>query len=120
MAETILEQGVADVASEREHDGDGHPNLKTAKVIAADRELQPEQEVVEEREWESRRDAIVREHVREHTNLVVDWSRAPYEGPELLRDGGPMPPLLDGIEDELTAAECVLLPTVQFVIARLP
>ena len=53
-------------------------------------------------------------------DLVVDRCRAPYEGHELLRDGGPVPPLLDGIEDELTAIECVLLPAVRFVIASLP
>ena len=26
----------------------------------------------------------------------------------MLHDGGPVPPLLDGIEDELTATKCVL------------
>ena len=44
---------------------------------------------------------------------------APYEAPELLRDGGPMPPVLDGIEYEFTAPKCVLLPTVQFIVASL-
>ena len=120
MTETVLEQGVTDVSSDREDDGDTYPNLKTAKVVATDWELESEQEVVEEREWECCRNAVVREHVGEHTNLVVDWRRAPYEGPELLRDGGPVPPLLDGIENELAATECVLLPTVQFVVASLP
>jgi len=45
--------------------------------------------------------------------------RAPYEGPELLRDGGLMPPGQDGIEYEFTAAKCVLLPTVQLIVASL-
>ncbi len=45
--------------------------------------------------------------------------RAPYKGPELLRDGGLVPPALDGIEYEFTAPKRVLLPTVQFIVASL-
>ena len=87
MTETVLEQGVTDAASDWEDDGNANPNLKTAKVIATDWELEPEQVVVEERDWECCRNAIVREHVREHTKLVVDRCRAPYEGPELRTAG---------------------------------
>ena len=49
----------------------------------------------------------------------MDWRRAPYKASELLRDGGLVPPGCDGIEYEFTAAICVLLPTVQFIVASL-
>ena len=49
----------------------------------------------------------------------MNWRRAPYEGPELLRDGGLVPPVHDRIEYEFTATVCILLPTVQFIVASL-
>ena len=119
MTETILEQGITDVTSDREDNGDGDQYIETAKVEAADRELFSEPYVVEKREWEPCRNAVVREHVPKHTNLLVDRCRAPYKCPELLGDESLVPPFLERIEDEFTAAECVLLPTVQLVRAGL-
>lgn len=73
------------------------------EVITINWQLPTEDDVVEERERERRGDTVVREHVRHHTNLVVQGSVAPDKLAERGSDGTFIEPLVKRVKDQLGA-----------------
>ena len=63
LAQAVLKDGEADVAGAKEYDGSGEPNLERVHVEIVDRELETEQDVVDDTNSHRRRDTVVREHV---------------------------------------------------------
>lgn len=73
------------------------------EVISVNWQFPTKNEVVEERECKGRGDAVVREHIRHHANLVVQRSIAPHEPTERDGDGTFVNPLVERVEDQLGA-----------------
>lgn len=72
MTQSILKYRVREVAANGEHEADADPDFETSKIVSVSGELPTEKEVVEEREDERGSDAIIREHVCHHTDLVMN------------------------------------------------
>jgi len=117
MVQTIFEQDVTGVTQAREDDGTSEPNLETLKIESVNFVTPSEHEVICEREHETNGNAIVREHVGHHVDLVVNGSMGPHEDAKLLVDWAFFPPLDQRIEDQFVAAIGVFLPAIQLIIA---
>ena len=63
LAQAVLKDGKADVAGAKEYDGRSEPDLERVHVEVVDRELEPEQDVVDDTNSHRRSDTIVREHI---------------------------------------------------------
>ena len=77
MSETILHQRKAQVPRDREHGDTSEPDLETVQIVPVNADSEAEDDVVEQREYGGSCDAVVREHVCHHHNLVVHRRAGP-------------------------------------------
>jgi hypothetical protein len=103
MTESILEDRVREVTTDREHEADTDPDFETSEIVSVGGELPTKKEVIEKREDKRSGDAIIREHVCHHTNLVMDGRGGPDEFVELGGDRTLGEPFNEWIENELGA-----------------
>lgn len=96
------------------------PNLERVHVKVVDGELTAsKQTIIDGRDRDRARNAVVREYVRrQHADLVVERRVAPDEPVDLLRDGPAGEPADEGVEEQLGAPVRVFLPPVELVVDR--
>ena len=76
LAQAVLKDGEADIAGAKEYDGRSEPDLERVHVEIVDRELETEQDVVDDTNSHRRRDTVVREHVYEKDQRPCGITRA--------------------------------------------
>jgi hypothetical protein len=103
MPESILEYRVREVTADGEHKADTDPDFETSEIVSVGGKLPTKKEVVEEREDERSSDAIIREHVRHHTDLVMNGCGGPNELVKLGGDRTLSEPFNEWIKNELGA-----------------
>jgi hypothetical protein len=73
-------------------------------VISVNLQSEPEDEVVEDRKESGSSKTVVGEHIRHHSDLVVDGGIRPEEEAQLFGDRSQPPPINEGIEEKLIAS----------------
>lgn len=117
VPESVLQQGIANIAKTWEDDSDREKDLETMHVEAVHFKGKAEHEVVEHREKEGGGETVVREHVGHHGDLVVNRGVRPEEDTKLLVDRANTPPSNEGVEDQLITTIRILLPSVKLIVA---
>ena len=104
LSKPIFEKGVRHVTSAREDDRAGKPDFEAVHIKSVDLKSPAEEEIVEYREKGGSGEAVVREHVGHHADLVVHRGIGPQEYAKLFGDGSITPPVLERVEEKLVAA----------------
>ncbi len=115
---SVSRDDLSHVATDTKDKDDGDPNVEGRQESRQQHGVEPaldEEESNTERERAG--DGVVREDVRASRELVVKRCFAPQEGSEEFGKGTTVRPLPDAVEDQLRAAERVLLPPVELVVA---
>ena len=109
---------LGDISTDSEDNDDGYPNVEGRKEARQEDGIEPTlNEVESQGEGKGASNGIVRENVLAGRELVVNRGVAPQEGAEELRERTAVRPLPDPVENELRAAEGILLPSIELVVA---